>query len=52
MGIVQERGIAAFQQKNKVGITSSKYLSENPYADISEMEIVRNYISKMMGELE
>ncbi|GFH55574.1 predicted protein [Chaetoceros tenuissimus] len=52
MGIVEERGLAAFSQKNKAGITPSKYLSENPYADISEMEIVRNYISKMMGELE
>jgi len=52
MGIVEERGLAAFQKKNKVGITPSKYLSENPYADISEMEIVQSYISKMMGELE
>lgn len=52
IGIVVERGLVAFTQKNKVGITPSEYLRKNPYADITEMEIVQSYISKMMGEVE
>ena len=37
--------------KNEAGITPSQYLEENPYADIDEMDIIREYVSKMMGEI-
>ena len=48
--IVLAKGIGAFKVKNEVGITPSKYLKENPYAEIEEMDIVRDYVMKMMGE--
>ncbi|GFH56406.1 hypothetical protein CTEN210_12882 [Chaetoceros tenuissimus] len=45
-GIIEEKGLKAFNEKNEIGITPSRYLKENPYADLSEMEIVRDYFSK------
>ena len=48
--IVRAKGIGAFKVKNEAGITPSQYLKENPYADIREMDIVRDYVMKMMGE--
>ena len=48
--IFKAKGIGAFQMKNEAGITPSQYLKENPYADIREMDIVRDYVMKMMGE--
>ncbi|GFH53321.1 hypothetical protein CTEN210_09797 [Chaetoceros tenuissimus] len=48
--IVRAKGIGAFTVKNEADITPSKYLRENPYADIEEMDIVRDYVMKMMGE--
>ena len=48
--IVRAKGIGAFQMKNEAGITPSQYLKENPYADVEEMDIVRDYVMKMMGE--
>ena len=48
--IVRAKGIGAFQMKNEAGVTPSQYLKENPYADVEEMDIVRDYILKMMGE--
>ena len=48
--IITVKGIGTFQIKNEAGITPSRYLKENPYADIEEMDIVRDYIATMMGE--
>ena len=48
--VVLAKGIGAFAVKNEIGITPSKYLKENPYVDIEEMDIVRDYVMKMMGE--
>ena len=50
--IILEKGIGAFKVKNEAGITPSRYLKENPYADIKETDIIRNYYMKMMGEYE
>ena len=50
-GNMKEKGINAFQLKNEIGVTPSQYLKENPYADVTEMEIVQYYVMKMMGEL-
>ena len=33
----------AFYEENDVGISPSEYLQENPFTDITEMDIVRNY---------
>ncbi|GFH58503.1 hypothetical protein CTEN210_14979 [Chaetoceros tenuissimus] len=49
--ILEEIGIGAFSVENGAGITPSQYLKENPYADIDEMDIIRDYTLKMMGEL-
>lgn len=48
LAIVKAKGIGAFQVKNEAGITPSQYLKENPYADVEEMDIVREYIATMM----
>ncbi|GFH46385.1 hypothetical protein CTEN210_02859 [Chaetoceros tenuissimus] len=50
MTIIKAKGIGAFNIKNEAGITPSRYLKENPFADIKEMDIVRDYIATMMGE--
>lgn len=50
--IVQEEGIGAFNLRNKVGITPAQYLKENPYAYITEKEIIGRYIMLMIGEQE
>ncbi|GFH58516.1 hypothetical protein CTEN210_14992 [Chaetoceros tenuissimus] len=49
--ILEEKGIGAFSEENGAGITPSQYLKENPYADIEEMDIMREYVMKMMGEI-
>ena len=49
--IIEEKEIGSFSVENEAGITPSQYLKENPYADIDEMEIIREYVSKMMGEI-
>lgn len=48
--IIEEKGLEAFKKKNLMGITPSRYLSQNPYTDITEMEVIRDYITKQMGE--
>lgn len=52
MAIIIKQGIGAFNVKNEIGITPSRYLKENPYADVKETDIIQNYIMKMMGENE
>lgn len=44
--IIEEEGLRAFSGKNEIGITPSRYLNENPYADVMELEIIREYMSK------
>ena len=50
--IIREQGILNFCRKNEIGITPSQYLKENPFAQITEKEITRRYIMRMMGEHE
>ncbi|GFH46382.1 hypothetical protein CTEN210_02856 [Chaetoceros tenuissimus] len=50
--IILQHGIGAFNIKNEAAITASRYLRENPYADIKETDIIRGYVMKMMGEYE
>lgn len=38
------------EKKNSAGITPSRYLQENPYTDLSEKEIIHDYLMKMMAE--
>ena len=48
---MKERGgLNAFKVENSIGITPSRYLKENPYASVSEKEIIENFIMQMMGE--
>ena len=48
--VIDENGIGAFAQRNIIGITPSHYLAKNPYKDITEIDIIRNYIMKQTGE--
>lgn len=49
--IIQEKGLIAFREENSTGITPSEYLHWNPYSNhIFENEIIKAYMSKMMGE--
>ena len=50
--LVQQMGIRAFNIKNEIGITPSKYLQENPYVQIKEMSVIRQNILWLMGEQE
>ncbi|GFH46392.1 hypothetical protein CTEN210_02866 [Chaetoceros tenuissimus] len=50
--IIQQEGLRAFAIKNKMGITPSRYLKENPFANVIEKDIIQDYIMKLMGELE
>ena len=50
--IILQKGLKAFQEQNSAGITPSRYLQENPYTDLTEKEIIHDYLMKMMGEIE
>ena len=45
-----EGGLMAFKVENSIGITPSRYLKENPYAHVSEKEVIEKYVLQMMGE--
>ena len=47
----EKGGLHAFNVENSIGITPTRYLKENPYANVTEKEVVEKYILKMMGEL-
>ncbi|GFH43826.1 hypothetical protein CTEN210_00299 [Chaetoceros tenuissimus] len=49
-GMIQEKGLKAFKEKNSAGITPSRYLQGNPYADVTEKEVIESYILQMMGK--
>ncbi|GFH58504.1 hypothetical protein CTEN210_14980 [Chaetoceros tenuissimus] len=48
--ILEEQGIGGFNIENAAGITPSQYLKENPYVDIDEMDMIRDYTLKLMGK--
>ncbi|GFH56694.1 hypothetical protein CTEN210_13170 [Chaetoceros tenuissimus] len=50
--IIQEKGLKAFKDKNSARISPSRYLEENPYTILTEKEIIQEYLSIMMGEVE
>ncbi|GFH43792.1 hypothetical protein CTEN210_00265 [Chaetoceros tenuissimus] len=50
--ILIQKGLKAFKEKNSAGITPSRYLQENPYTDLSEKEIIHDYLMKMIDEVE
>ena len=50
-GILKERGLSSFNVKNKIGITASRYLDENPFCEIEEKKLVNRFILDMMGEI-
>ncbi|GFH43790.1 hypothetical protein CTEN210_00263 [Chaetoceros tenuissimus] len=50
--IILRKGLKAFCEVNCAGITPSKYLGENPYTDLTEKEIIHDYLMKMIGEVE
>ncbi|GFH44053.1 hypothetical protein CTEN210_00527 [Chaetoceros tenuissimus] len=51
MSIIENKGLRAFKMENSIGITPSQYLRENPYADVTEQDIIKSYLMKMMGEV-
>ncbi|GFH61889.1 hypothetical protein CTEN210_18365 [Chaetoceros tenuissimus] len=48
--IIQQKGLKAFKVKNSAGIAPSQYLYKNPYTELTEKEIIHDYLMKMMGE--
>ncbi|GFH46297.1 hypothetical protein CTEN210_02771 [Chaetoceros tenuissimus] len=50
--IIQLKGIGDFKTQNEIDTTPSQYLKENPYCDLKEIDIIRDYVMKMMGENE
>ncbi|GFH43817.1 hypothetical protein CTEN210_00290 [Chaetoceros tenuissimus] len=49
--MIEKGGPKAFKVENIIGITPSRYLKENPYAHVTEKEIIEKYVLQMMGEL-
>ena len=49
--IVKRQGLKAFKKEDRVGVTASQYLSENPFSEIEEQTIIKRYILDMMGEV-
>lgn len=49
--VIEKGGLSAFKVENSIGISPSRYLKDNPYAHVTEMEIIEKYFLKMMGEL-
>lgn len=49
--MIEKGGLSAFKVENSIGISPSRYLKENPYAHVTEMEIIEKYFLKMTGEL-
>ncbi|GFH44669.1 hypothetical protein CTEN210_01143 [Chaetoceros tenuissimus] len=47
--IVKRQGLKAFKKQDSVGVTASRYLSENPYTEIKEQNMIKRYILDMMG---
>ena len=50
-GLVKRKGIKAMRIPNLIGITPSKYLEANRFAEISEKDIINRYILDSMGEV-
>ncbi|GFH59537.1 hypothetical protein CTEN210_16013 [Chaetoceros tenuissimus] len=50
-GIVKRKGIKAFHEKNSIGITPLQYLESNPFSNIDQKQIIKQYILEMMGEV-
>ena len=51
MEMSKKRKIKRFKIKNRIGITPSQYLEENPYVDVNEKDVIERYILQMVGEL-
>lgn len=51
LDIIKRQGIGAFRKANRVGVTASQYLLQNPFTDIEEQKIMKRYILDMMGEI-
>ena len=49
--IVQRQGLSGFNKPDSVGVTPSQYLSENPFTEIKEHNIIKRYILEMTGEV-
>ncbi|GFH57207.1 hypothetical protein CTEN210_13683 [Chaetoceros tenuissimus] len=47
----EKGGLKAFKVENSIGITPSRYLNENPYAKVTEKEVIEKYVLQMMGEV-
>ncbi|GFH57059.1 hypothetical protein CTEN210_13535 [Chaetoceros tenuissimus] len=50
-GALKERGVSSFTVENKIGITASRYLDENPFSDIREQNLINRFVLDMMGEI-
>lgn len=49
--ICDQGGLHAMAQKNSIGITPSKYLAANPYAEVDEKKLVKRFILEKMSEI-
>ncbi|GFH57220.1 hypothetical protein CTEN210_13696 [Chaetoceros tenuissimus] len=51
LAIVQQQDLSLFKKTNEIGITPARYLSENPFANIDQQEIIKTDIFDKMGEI-
>ena len=49
--VLRSHGLKALKMRNSIGITPFQYLESNPFADIDQKEIMKQYILEMMGEV-
>ncbi|GFH56953.1 hypothetical protein CTEN210_13429 [Chaetoceros tenuissimus] len=50
--MIKEQGLSSLNTENKIGITASKYLQENPFFEneVEEKKLINSYVLDLMGE--
>ncbi|GFH61496.1 hypothetical protein CTEN210_17972 [Chaetoceros tenuissimus] len=47
---IRRFGLGVMKYRNKIGISPSQYLSENPYVDVDEQKLINRFILEKLGE--
>lgn len=50
LGVLTRQGLQAFRKENSIRVTPMQYLEANPFAEINQQKLIKQYIGDMMGE--
>lgn len=48
---IRRFGLRVMKYRNKIGISPSRYLSENPYVEVDEQKLINRFILEKLGEI-